>query len=186
MSPANFNLLQDALRRAGTDTDAAECHGTVCGIVCAAGDGWLENVLDASAAGDAPAAECRELLLGLSEEARGLLRAPDMGFYPLLPADDTSLPQRATALGEWCRGFLYGLSLGCTPGVLENLAGDAGEILRDMTEIARAGIEAQDSDEQDENAYTEIVEYVRVSVQLLFEELNPPQPGAHRAAPGLH
>lgn len=189
MSPANFNVLQDALRRAGATTDAAECHGTLCGIVCAAaatGDGWLENVLDESAAGNAPAAECRQLLLDLSEDTRALLCAPDMGFYPLLPADDLPLPQRVAALGEWCRGFLYGLSMGRTPGVLENLADEAGEVLRDMTEIARVGIEAQDSDEQDENAYTEIVEYVRVGVQLLFEELNPPQPGAHLSAPGLH
>ena len=65
-------------------------------------------------------------------------------------------------------------------------AGDAfGEILRDFAEISRAGLsddEAAGHDEPD-FALAEIHEYVRVSVQIVFEEL-----GAVRAAaaPEVH
>src|SRR5579859_8022634 len=44
---------------------------------------------------------------------------------------------------------------------------------RDMGQIAQAGFEGDAESEDDETAYAEIVEYVRVGVQLLFEELQP-------------
>jgi uncharacterized protein YgfB (UPF0149 family) len=45
------------------------------------------------------------------------------------------------------------------------------------------GVEADEQNEENENAYAEVVEFVRVGVQLLFVELAPargqePAPGA--------
>jgi uncharacterized protein YgfB (UPF0149 family) len=53
-----------------------------------------------------------------------------------------------------------------------------------MSQIAQAGFEGEGASDEDEAAYTEIVEYLRVGVQLLFEELRsargvPPSVALH-------
>ena len=66
------------------------------------------------------------------------------------------------------------------------LPGEVGEIVRDFIEITHAEIDEGGTDESDENAYAELVEFVRVGVQLLFEELAVARaPSAPTAAP-LH
>jgi len=54
------------------------------------------------------------------------------------------------------------------------LGGDAGEIIRDITRISEAELDASLADEEEARALVEIVEYLRVGVQLVFEELQPP------------
>ena len=52
-------------------------------------------------------------------------------------------------------------------------------MVRDFAEITRVGVDAERQDaESNESAYAELVEFVRVGVQLLFEELG------RRARPG--
>jgi uncharacterized protein YgfB (UPF0149 family) len=48
-----------------------------------------------------------------------------------------------------------------------------GEVVRDLSEITRVGIDEDDSGESNESAFTELVEFVRVGVQLVFAELEP-------------
>ena len=60
---------------------------------------------------------------------------------------------------------------------------EAGEIIRDFTEITHVGVDAGEESEEDEVAFAEVGEFVRVGVQLLFVELAPargedPAPGA--------
>ena len=45
------------------------------------------------------------------------------------------------------------------------------DIIRDMLQITRAGIDEESDDEDNEAAYAEIVEYIRVAAQLAYEEL---------------
>ena len=176
MSSTPFIDLREALARAGTECGAAECHGTVCGALCAGADGtdaWLTHLLD-QAAGSAEAQRaCRRELLKLRDTSRTLLQAGTLEFTPLLPDDDIGLAERTAALGEWCQGFLYGLGLVGDRLHIDALPDEAGEVLRDMGQIAQAGFEGDADDDEDEAAYTEIVEYVRVGVQLLYEELQP-------------
>jgi uncharacterized protein YgfB (UPF0149 family) len=93
-----------------------------------------------------------------------------MQFELLIPDDTDTLEERTRALGLWCNGFLYGL--GCNgAGDPRQLPADAAEIVRDLGEISQAGVDAQDSDEANETAFAELLEFVRVGVQLVFEEL---------------
>jgi len=46
-----------------------------------------------------------------------------------------------------------------------------GEVVRDFDELTRVGVGAGESEEENESAYTELVEFVRVGAQLVFEEL---------------
>ncbi len=90
----------------------------------------------------------------------------DFSFSPLLPDDDDSLQERADALGEWCRGFLLGLGYGSNSA---DWPGECTEILRDFVDITHLDPEA--SGEEDESAYAELAEYVRVGVQVIQREL---------------
>ena len=70
---------------------------------------------------------------------------------------------------EWCRGFLGGLGLA---GVSRQhgLSAEGAEILRDFGTIAGTRFEYADS-EEDENALSEVIEFIRVGVLLLHAEI---------------
>jgi hypothetical protein len=118
------------------------------------------------------AQDCIEILDRMQTGILTRLHDEALAFYPLLPADSAALPTRTRALAEWCEGFLFGLALG-------GLRDEAGlpdtvrEVMHDFYEISHAGFHQDVPDEADEVAYVEIAEYVRMSVLLLHEELQP-------------
>jgi hypothetical protein len=75
-------------------------------------------------------------------------------------------------LSQWCQGFLYGFGTG-DPANPHRMPAAVEEVLRDMTHIARATAELEDEGESEEveQAYAEVIEYVRVGVQLIHDEL---------------
>jgi uncharacterized protein YgfB (UPF0149 family) len=164
--------IQRVLLQTRALADAAEAHGTLAGALCAAGgyhlDDWLGEILPDGRAD----AESAAWLRALFDATASALGDAQMSFQPLLPEDDDALTIRAEALGEWCRGFLYGLGSGAARD-LQALGGEADEILRDFTAITQVGIDPEDSEDSNEEAYAELVEFVRVGVQLMFERLEP-------------
>jgi uncharacterized protein len=176
--------IQRVLVQSHALADAAEAHGTLSGALCAAAtyhlDDWLGEILPEGRAD----AESAAWLRALFESTTAALGDEQMGFQLLLPTDDDGLPLRTEALGEWCRGFLYGLGSGHLRD-LQALGDEADEIVRDLTAITQVGVDPGDSDDSNEAAYAELVEFVRVGVQLLFERLEPlrmPPPPADPAA----
>jgi yecA family protein len=178
MENVSYDRLQAALQAADADSGAAESHGVICGIICAAGtldpSLWLDHLLGAGNTASAMAQSAQLLLTELYSESLLYFNDGDLGLVLLLPEDDTPLSLRSQALGEWCQGFLYGLALG---GVREDGVpkGDVGEIMHDFYEISNTRFEHELTDEDEESAYAEIVEYVRMSVLLCHEELRPLQ-----------
>ena len=73
--------LEDLLQAAGAECGAAESHGLVCGMICAAGSaakrGWLEHLLGEgntlSAAAQAAAAERDQKFLGNPRPRRAMM-----------------------------------------------------------------------------------------------------------------
>jgi len=182
MIPPDYSHVQQLLSEARSLADAAEAHGTLAGCLCGAAgyrfEDWLREILPEGCAAPAALASLRALYAATADA----LQQPDMEFDLLLPADAQPLPARTAALAEWCQGFLYGLGAGNIPDA-SGLPGDVGEIVRDLAEITRAGVDEGQEDESNESAYAELVEFVRVGVQLLFEELAaarqpPPPPSA--------
>ena len=163
-------LLHDA----GVPTGAAEVHGIITGVLSAPqgiGVAWEELVLGRNAS--RPPAELSQLLVALHRSTHAHLSGVDCDFAPLLPGDEYSLAEQIEGLSDWCRGYLLGLHAG---GVneLQVLDGDAGEVIRDITRISQAELDTSLADEEEARALVEIVEYLRVGVQLVFEELQPP------------
>ena len=120
---------------------------------------------------DAPgAAPVRAVLQQAWEHTTESLDASECTFDLMLPDDEEPLVQRTAALGSWCHGFLAGLGLAGVGDHHKSLSGDAREFLDDVQEMSR--IESDpDEDDEAEAAYAELVEYLRVGVLLLREEI---------------
>jgi uncharacterized protein YgfB (UPF0149 family) len=185
MNQPDYVEIEQLLSAQRSLTDAAEAHGTLAGSLCAVADyafqDWLREILPEGRA-DAAAAD---VLYGLFTATAAALEQTDMEFEPLLPSDAQPLEARAAALALWCQGFLYGVGSGSIPDA-SGLPGDVGEIVRDLTEITRAGVDEEQGEESNESAYAELVEFVRVGVQLLFEELAPARHAPLPADEPLH
>ena len=173
--------LVDLLARAGSPVSLAETHGSLCGAICAAGvvagDSWLDRYLDEC---DGDAATIQRLTLELERlemETRRALSGTSMEFLPLLPDDEAMLEHRTEALAAWCHGFLTGLVIGGVKFADDRLelATEIQEIIRDFAEISKAGVGDEEvvGDDNGEMPFAELFEYVRVSVQLVFEEFSP-------------
>jgi uncharacterized protein YgfB (UPF0149 family) len=181
--PLDYDLLSDALAGAGAVVALPELHGGVCGAMCAGGAPaarrWLAAWLDDEQV-DAARGGIAGELDRLVDTTAGMLEDPELKFEPLLPSDDAPLAEQVEALASFCQGFLSGVGSTVSAGARRPEAADPlGEILRDFTEIGRAGLSEDEAAGRDQPdfALAQIHEYVRVSVQIVFEEL-----GAERAA----
>jgi len=173
----DFNSIDQLLNAANASWEAAEAHGAFCGRACLTGAGaiktWVGDVLPGAGDIDVLAAERHKILEQLAAKVLLSLEAGDMTFDVFVPGDEEPLSVRTAGLVDWCHGFMQGLVM--AGGADEGAGSDAletdvvSEILADFSEITKAGA-ADDADEQVEQAYTELVEYVRVSVQLVYDE----------------
>jgi yecA family protein len=185
MQATAYEQIQQVLSEAHSLADAAEAHGTLTGCLCSAVayrfEDWMLEILPEGAAG--PTAT--ELLRELFRTTAVALGEGQMQFAPLLPEDEQPIDARAAALAAWCQGFIYGLGTSSLPDATL-LPGEIGEVVRDLTEITHVGADSTDSAETNEEAYAELVEYVRVGAQLLFDELEPVRRELKRAEGLFH
>ncbi|MGI9292287.1 MAG: UPF0149 family protein, partial [Gammaproteobacteria bacterium] len=173
---ADFDSIEQMLNAANASWEAAEAHGAFCGRACLAGAGaikaWVGDLLSECDTNDVLAGERRKTLEQLAANLLLSLEAGDMTFNVLVPGDEEPLSVRTAGLVDWCHGFMQGLVI--AGGADKGPGSDAletevvTEILGDFSEIIKAG--ASDDDEQAESAFVELVEYVRVSVQLIYDE----------------
>ena len=172
----SYDELDEKLRSAGADSGAAEAHGLLSGTLVAGGKVapavWLEHLLGEDNTQSAAAVDCSDMLAVLKDDILRRFNDETFGFELLLPVDDAPLSLRTEALGQWCGGFLYGLALGGIRADVE-MPDNVGEVMKDFYEISHARFAYETTDDEDETAYMEIVEYVRMSVLLLHEELQP-------------
>jgi uncharacterized protein YgfB (UPF0149 family) len=169
-----YDEIAQALTAGGSTVLAAEAHGCLVGALCARRvylpAEWLEELLpDAPEQADTPGLT-RGPLHELFEQSRSVLEAREMEFQPLLPPDDAGLAERVEALGAWAQGFLYGFGA-AGPFPRGALPADVAEVLSDFAEVSKAGNVGSESAEVEESALAELVEYVRVGVQLIYDEL---------------
>lgn len=181
MSPPSHSDLARLLEGARALTEVPEAHGTLVGALCA-GDSfglqdWFGEVFPEGRPGAA-----QQGMQELYRWTREALAAGELRFVPVLPDDDAPVAERAQALGEFCQGFLYGLGTSALPDP-EALPTQVAEIVRDIGAITHVGVDPDESDEENEQAYAELVEFVRVGVQLLFDELAPYRQPQTAAAP---
>ena len=171
--PQRYERIERQLARADLEVGAAEVHGLLCGLFCTrrkdAQQRWLDQLLAQTADNDLLVSECRGALDELYRQTKSEFDDPGLGFRPLLPQDDQPLQQRAKALSEWCQGFLYGL--GVSGLQQERLSTQTREALEDLAQITRVDLKGLEASEQDEEAFSEVSEFVWVAAMLLFHDL---------------
>jgi len=172
----DYYSLDDALARAQTSMDPSDCHGLLAGLICAAGFAdprvWMAEVFEDYNPKDKPQAEAFRLVQALYEDELARMNSPDLDFSLLLPDDEDALRDRVASLGSWCGGFLSGLGLG---GVQQQaqLPEEISELMDDFAQITRVDFDLDSPDEEEQAAFEEVVEYVRIGVLFVNEELQP-------------
>ncbi len=173
----DHDLVEATLNRSQSDMDAAEVHGAICGLICASGAntvaGWQDQILgEDQEAGNLLNQEAKNLLQTLYNQTLEQFEGGEFGLRLLLSDDNAPLAQRIREMSDWCNGFLLGLGLA---GIKEadKLPSEAGEVIRDFSEIARVSYDEEEDEEANENAYMEVTEYLRVGAMLVYDELNP-------------
>jgi yecA family protein len=179
--------LEDMLFNVDAALGATESHGALCGMLCAQGateaSQWMLCVLGEHEETSKALQQAGKKLMQIHQISVEQMNDTEADFELMLPDDDEPLEMRIEALGAWCQGFVYGLAVG---GIKEDteLPEDSKELITDILEISRAGYVADNeaelatdegSSEEDEVAFMEVSEYVRMGVLLFYEELQPLQ-----------
>ncbi len=196
MSSPSLPDFERTLRLSQGNLDAAElseCHGLLCGLLCRQADSTASDFrrhLTAMELALNPPAALEAVLTEVHDSTSRQLEDEEFGFSLWLPDDEEPLEERTIALAQWCSGFLAGLA--CL-GEFEALSEEASEALEDLQQIARAEMSSPEMDpdpeeddgggyvgeEEDEVAFAEIVEYVRVVALMMHEDFRGP--GKHEA-----
>lgn len=147
---------------------ASQAHGVVCGILAANSTmtDWEKIITGGDENGGT-----RELLHVVYDGSSQQLKDFLFEFQLLLPNEEESLQDRAEALSLWCQGFLTGLKA-AGESVEGRGHGEASEAIADMVEVAKMEYEEVVDTEEDETAYLELVEYVRMAVILIYQDLH--------------
>jgi uncharacterized protein YgfB (UPF0149 family) len=168
----DYKELNNLLENLQSDADAADCHGFICGQICVTEfplqEIWREY-LDLKVRDDEYLTEGLEELKSLVAETVKLFESPDLDFYPVLPDDNTPINERIGALCEWCHGFLNGFAISKEENnyLQEN---ESREVIENFTRICHILV-GDESDESDEKALFELVEYVRLGAIFMYDQL---------------
>lgn len=107
-------------------------------------------------------------LATLHNETREQLNSLNYEFNPLLPDDNETIALRTQALSLWCQGFLFGLSISGLK-TLDALSEASREIVEDFSAIAQLEEQFEEG-EDEESAYMELVEYLRIGTFTIVDE----------------
>ena len=167
-----YNSVQTALRHLDCPISAAEVHGLICGMLTINSaikqELCFQELFDDTLAHNASSS----LLQQLFAQSLQQLNDSNLHFDLLLPDDEITLAKRLFAMQEWGQGLLYGTAVAGLKSI-QKLPKDSHEFLQDMSKIIASGSLDLEEDEAAEQAYSEIIEYIRIGTLLLSEELQP-------------
>lgn len=188
LTSLHFDDLANLLAPLGTLNSPSELHGLLCGKLAGGAQlteiSWLLEAVEFLDFIVAPDESVRIALSKLYHTTLEQLQGT-FGLKLMLPDDDTLLGERASALSEWCHGFLSGFGSVDHQGARE-LSEEAAEMLQDLANIVQIQVDDEESDSSAEADYMEVTEYVRVVVTSLYTEFAPkelPQAQAATSAP---
>lgn len=179
----DYTELSEALNDTALKMHASQVHGIITGLLCGNPNNkaaW-EEMITGNQESDATHNSLQLLYEGTATHLSDFL----MDFQLVLPEDDDDLPVRAEGLTLWCQGFLTGLkSAGIQ--VVEREPGEVTEAIDDLVEIAKMNYEDVVASEEDEEAYVELIEYVRMAVIMINQELREEEKAKKAKSSQLH
>ncbi len=148
-------------------------HGFLCGRLCCDAVGIKELVLATSgwlALSEAQAEEAENIFEAFYRASISSLEDVSFLFQPILPDDELPLTERLVAVGDWCSNYISGLGDGMDQAF--RLSDDGKEALEDIAAIGQVSVDFE-TDDDGERDYVELVEFIRIAVQVVFSELRP-------------
>lgn len=158
-------------------------QGMLIGLICGDNDieesVWIRKLLE-----EAQAKSVKESFLKTLHElflsTNNGLNGSGFELELCLPDDYQDLVLRAAMLGQLCEGVLYGLGLiGRLQDSEAEISKEVRELIHDFGDISRIDIDglaqAKELGETEESDLMELIEFVRVGILTLNEDLNPTQ-----------
>ena len=172
----NYEQLNEMLIASGAGFHASECHGFLCALVC--GNGQVQEqkireyfLLDSDEIVNAD--ECFSHLKALAEDIEVKMYSSDLDLVLLLADEDDALAERGRSLAEWCQGFMSGMGLSGVKD--EQIPSESQELIGDFYKIANLDADNENdkdgSDQGNDFALMELIEYVRMGTIYIFEDL---------------
>lgn len=165
----SFQEVEEVLHETPLQMHPSQAHGHICAEICTASQNsineWQKWVIGEENRKNIP--ESIQILYDVSAAQLGDFM---LEFNLLLPEDSQSMKARVEALVLWCQGYVTGLEVA---HVSEKYFSKTviNETIHDLLEISHLNQADVSGDEQDEVAYMELVEYVRMAVIFLYQEL---------------
>jgi yecA family protein len=170
--PTRYESFSNLLNQYNVIVDGAEVHGILCGMLAGGmtldDQNWIEALADVTNQGEPFAEDLKRIIIETYNQICQQFIEPDFALTLCLPDDASPINERGQALTHWVQGFLLGFGL--HQADLTKCTEDVKEALEDFSQIARMD-EQMSEDEESEQAFFEVVEYVRISAMLCFNEL---------------
>ena len=174
----NFEYINKIKQKSGISINVSEYHGKISAYLCSENlsvEALLPEEINADKSFlSAETMKLKTVLLSLIVETLEQLNDTEMSFYPLLSPDTEALTDRTLSLSSWCQGFVdgFGLVIAEKNISIDQIEQDIiGEIIEDFSQISKLTSASVMNEDGEELAYMEVVEYVRVGVQLIYEEM---------------
>ena len=136
----------------------SELHGLLTGIVCVtqspSREEW-QQILSTLAVPELTE-EALDLLVEETEDVSHALSDDELDYLPMLPDDTHALDERVQALADWCAGVVLGFGLASG-----QIRPDEIELIEHLQDVAAVEFEESDNDEEGEESYEELYEFVR-------------------------
>ncbi|MFK5985609.1 MAG: UPF0149 family protein [Pseudomonadota bacterium] len=177
------DALKPFLQQLGMSSSMAEVHALFTGLICSPSQkstehafSWTENLdldLDLN---NLLVKEALDVLDSFYQVIETSLSSSQFDFQLAIVENDP-IEIRLADFSLWVQNFLYGLGLNNSNFKKENNIKNASdqlqEILTDLVNISHAEDYQLENNEEDEQSLFELIEYVRVGVILIADELMP-------------
>ena len=167
-----FEQVQELFFELRVNAEPSGFHGFLSGRLCSGAmplDQLIPLSIDWLGLSDEQADAAENRLRDFYQVALHSLENSAFLFQPLLPDDELPLPERLVSVGLWCSNYISGLGEGMSSEFA--VSEDAREALEDIAAIGQISVDF-DTDEDGERDYAELVEYIRIAVQLIFGDLH--------------
>ena len=148
----NFSKIEEI-------SSPSELHGLLTGIICVTQAPSREEWQHILTTLEIPelSEEALALLADEAEDVAHALSEDELDYLPLLPDDEHSLSERVRALADWCTGVVLGFGLASG-----HLRGEEKELIEHLQDVASVEFDESDDDEEGEESYQELYEFVRL------------------------
>ena len=148
----NFSKIEEI-------SSPSELHGLLTGIICVTQAPSREEWQHILTTLEIPelSEEALALLADEAEDVAHALSDDELDYLPLLPDDTHTLADRVQALADWCAGVVLGFGLASG-----HIRPDEMELIEHLQDVAAVEFEETDDDEEGEESYQELYEFVRL------------------------